>query len=151
MTTIPSMAKSTIGTVNMLQCSWTIIAAMSVPPVVAPARTTMPSPAPIVTPPKMRRQHHVPRQIKLRHHVDEQRQQQHRDERAHREAQTPTRRQPMANSGRLIKKLSRPTLSPVTLESTVAMPVTPPGAMSLVTKNAANANAVSSAPTVSSR
>ena len=28
---------------NMLQCSWTIIAAMSVPPVVAPARTTMPS------------------------------------------------------------------------------------------------------------
>ncbi len=47
---------------------------------------------------------------------------------------TPTRRQPMANSGRLIKKLSRPTFSPVTLESTVAIPVTPPGAMSLGSK-----------------
>ena len=144
------MEKSTIGTVNMLRCSWTIIAAMSVPPVVAPARTTMPSPAPIVTPPKMAASIMFParsnsgiRSMNSDSSIIEM------NERTAK--RTPTRRQPMANSGTLIKKLSRPTFSPVTLESTVAMPVTPPGAMSLVTKNAANANAVSSAPTVSSR
>ena len=149
-TTIPSMVKSTIGTVNMLRCAWTIIAAMSVPPVVAPARTTMPSPAPIVTPPKMEASIMFPARSNsgIRSMNSDSSSIEMNERTAKR---TPTRRQPMANSGTLIKKLSRPTFSPVTLESTVAMPVTPPGAMSLVTKNAANANAVSSAPTVSSR
>ena len=58
----------------------------------------------------------------------------------------PTCRKPSANSGRLIKKLIRPTPSGTKLASTVAMPVTPPGAMSCGRKNQTKDIAVSSAP-----
>ena len=126
------------------------MAAMSVPPVVAPARTTRPSPAPIVTPPKIAASIMSPARSKSG--ITSMNSESSIIEMNERTAnRRPTRRQPIAKSGRLIKKLSRPTFSPVTLESTVAIPVTPPGAMSCGRKNAANANAVSSAPSVTSR
>ena len=108
---------------------WIIFAAMSVPPVVAPARTTSPRPTPSSTPPNTEASITLPETSRtgtrsMNSDINDIAMNERTAKRQ------PTVRQPIRNSGTFSTKLIRPTDSGSTLASTVEMPEMPPGAMS---------------------